>query len=97
MRTFLTAVELNSFAAAARELNIARSVVTKRVSQLEWALKTQLLVRTTRQLRLTEDGELYLDRIRKSIRSFVFMISSSLSSCMPRNSFHSVRMTSASA
>lgn len=57
MRTFLLVARLGSFSAAARHLHTAASVVTKRVAQLEHEFGVRLLNRSTRQLRLTEDGD----------------------------------------
>lgn len=60
---FLTsAVEHGSFAAAARKLGVTPSAVSRRVAQLESELGVQLLARTTRTLRLTEDGLAFHER-----------------------------------
>lgn len=54
---FLTStVEHGSFAAAARKLGVTPSAVSRRVALLESELGVRLLQRTTRTLRLTEDG-----------------------------------------
>jgi DNA-binding transcriptional LysR family regulator len=53
---------LGSFSAAARQLGLVPSVVTKRIGQLEQSLGTKLLVRSTRGLTLTSAGERYLPR-----------------------------------
>lgn len=59
--------QTGSFAEAARRLNIANSVVSKRVKDLEDYLGTQLLIRTTRRVRLTDTGYGYLEHIRKTM------------------------------
>ncbi|MBV7298085.1 LysR family transcriptional regulator [Enterovibrio paralichthyis] len=48
--------ELGSFQAAANQLGLPRSSVSKKVSQLEQYMEQRLLQRSTRKLRLTEDG-----------------------------------------
>jgi DNA-binding transcriptional LysR family regulator len=53
---FARVVELRSFSAAARASGIAKSVVSRRVGQLEERFGVQLLRRTTRKLSLTGDG-----------------------------------------
>src|SRR5205085_1564634 len=53
---FALAVEAGSFAGAARKLRVTPSAVSRRVAPLEAELGVQLLARTTRTLRLTEDG-----------------------------------------
>lgn len=64
MRTFVKVVDEGSFAAAARALNVANSVVTRAVAELEESLKARLLNRTTRALSLTDVGAQYLERVR---------------------------------
>lgn len=62
IRTFTKVVEAGGFAAAAREMGLSRSVVNKYVIQLESALGTQLLRRSTRQVTPTETGLAFYDR-----------------------------------
>ena len=54
---------LGSFSAAARELDVAPSVVTKRITRLEEYVQTRLIVRSTRGLALTAAGERLLPRL----------------------------------
>ncbi|MBY6154304.1 LysR family transcriptional regulator [Vannielia litorea] len=56
IRVFLKVVELSSFAAAARALEMTPASVTRIVARLEEDLGQQLLVRTTRQVSLTTAG-----------------------------------------
>lgn len=56
MHCFCRVVETGSFAAAARDLDCSRSVVTKYVQYLEDWTGTRLLSRTTRQMQLTDAG-----------------------------------------
>jgi DNA-binding transcriptional LysR family regulator len=54
---------MGSFSAAARELAVAPSVVTKRITQLEQQMGTSLFVRSTRGLALTSAGEKHMPRL----------------------------------
>jgi DNA-binding transcriptional LysR family regulator len=49
MKAFLATARSGSFSEAARQLSVAPSVVSKRVNQLEWQLRSRLLERTTRR------------------------------------------------
>lgn len=62
IRMFVRVVEGGSFVAAARRLGVSKSVITKRVKELEDRLKSQLLVRSTRRLTLTDAGASYFER-----------------------------------
>lgn len=62
MRAFTHVVEAGGFAAAARDLGLARSVVHKQVIKLEQALGAQLLRRSTRQVSPTETGQAFYKR-----------------------------------
>jgi len=62
IRMFTRVVEAGGFAAAARDLNLSRSVVNKHVINLESQLGTQLLQRSTRQVTPTETGQAFYDR-----------------------------------
>lgn len=70
VRTFLAAARLGSFAAAARSLAVAPSVVSKRINQLEHEFRVALFHRSTRDLRLTEDGARLLPRCMKLIGEY---------------------------
>ena len=67
LKAFLAVARTGSFAAAARELDVAASVVTKRISQIEWRLKTTLFERSTRRVKLTAVGLRYLPAIQRAI------------------------------
>jgi DNA-binding transcriptional LysR family regulator len=58
---------LGSFSAAARELGLAPSVITKRITRLEEEVNTRLIVRSTRGLTLTPAGERLLPRFQRVI------------------------------
>jgi DNA-binding transcriptional LysR family regulator len=68
MRVFVTVATLRSFSEAARRLQLSPSVVTRSVAQLEDELGLTLLLRTTRSLRLTERGELYLESCQQILQ-----------------------------
>ena len=59
MVIFYHVVNTHSFSAAARQLGIARSAVSRHISLLEKNIGVRLLNRTTRRLSLTEAGETY--------------------------------------
>lgn len=61
MRAFVEAVRAESFAAAARALDVPRSKISKQVQALEELLGVQLLMRTTRSLHLTEAGATFYE------------------------------------
>ncbi len=58
----IATVEAGSFTAAARKLGATASAVSRCVARLEEELGVQLLARTTRTLRLTDDGRAFHDR-----------------------------------
>lgn len=57
---FAKVVQAGSFIAAARELEMPKSTVSRKVSELEARLGARLLQRTTRKLSLTEVGQQYV-------------------------------------
>jgi DNA-binding transcriptional LysR family regulator len=62
MRVFTRIVERRSFSKAAEDLGLPRSSVTDAVRGLEMRLGVRLLLRTTRQVSPTLDGEAYYQR-----------------------------------
>ncbi len=62
---FVAIAEAGSISAAARRLGNAKSVVSERLAELERALGTRLVQRTTRKLSLTEDGHTFLARAQR--------------------------------
>ncbi|MER8957044.1 LysR substrate-binding domain-containing protein [Mesorhizobium sp. M0833] len=59
MEVFARVVLEGGFSAAARKLDITPSAVSKLIARLETRLGTRLLLRTTRAITLTEEGEAY--------------------------------------
>ena len=64
MSLFVRVAELGSFSAAANQLGVARSVVTRQIAALEEHLGIKLMVRSTRRLSLTSAGNAYLEKCR---------------------------------
>jgi len=58
---FVRVAELGSFAKAARALEVSASAISKSIARLEDRLGLRLFQRTTRVLRLTEDGDLFFE------------------------------------
>ncbi len=65
MRVFCRIVELGTFAAVAREMNLSAMMISKYVAQLEKSLGVSLLNRTTRRISLTEAGKIYYHRSKQ--------------------------------
>lgn len=62
MQIFVRVAELGSFARAADALQLSRARVSEAIANLERALETRLVHRTTRVVRLSEEGRLYYER-----------------------------------
>ena len=62
MSAFVQAVDMGGFSAAARELDLSPSAVSKLVGRLEDRLDVRLFQRSTRRLSLTEEGRAFYDR-----------------------------------
>jgi DNA-binding transcriptional LysR family regulator len=65
MAVFARVVAKGSFTAAARELRVPPSTLSRKVAALEKRLGVRLLERTTRKLRLTDPGTLYFERCER--------------------------------
>lgn len=65
LRIFAKVADLASFSRAAEQLGLAKGHVSTSVRSLETRLGTRLLQRTTRSVRLTPDGERFLDRCKE--------------------------------
>jgi DNA-binding transcriptional LysR family regulator len=59
IRTLLAAVDGGSLSAASRKLGMPLPTVSRKVSELEAHLGTQLVVRTSRKLLLTDAGSTF--------------------------------------
>jgi LysR family transcriptional regulator for bpeEF and oprC len=62
MQIFVRVAELGSFARAAEALQLSRARISEAIANLERALETRLVHRTTRLVRLSEEGRLYYER-----------------------------------
>lgn len=69
LTTFLSVVEAGGITAAATRLGLSKSVVSKRVTDLEKALGVELLRRSTRRVTPTEQGLALKERMREALRS----------------------------
>lgn len=64
LATFVRVVDAGSLSAAARSLPSSLTSVSRQISALEEHYGTQLLLRTTRQLALTDDGRILYERAK---------------------------------
>jgi DNA-binding transcriptional LysR family regulator len=69
MNAFVRVAERGSFAAAAADLGLTPSALSKLVTRIEDRLGVRLLTRTTRKLALTAEGELFVARSRDILAS----------------------------
>ena len=65
MSMLLAAIDNGSFSAAAREMRVPVPTLSRKVADLETLLGTQLLMRTTRKLSLTDAGIAYAAAARR--------------------------------
>lgn len=64
---FVRIVESGSFSAAASDLGVQRSSVSRAIARLEQTLGVRLLQRTTRTLALTDAGQAFYERVRSAV------------------------------
>lgn len=65
LSAFVQSAETGSFVAAGRQLGLSASAIGKAVARLEQRLDVRLFHRNTRNMTLTEEGQLFLDRCRR--------------------------------
>jgi DNA-binding transcriptional LysR family regulator len=70
LQVFCRIVDLGTFSAVAREMNISAMMISKYIAKLEESLGVTLLNRTTRKLSLTEAGQLYYQRGKQLLDDF---------------------------
>ena len=66
--SFVAIAEAGSISAAARRLNLSKSVVSERLAELERGLGAALFHRSTRKLSLTEDGAVFMEKAVHIVR-----------------------------
>jgi DNA-binding transcriptional LysR family regulator len=69
IEAFVHAVELGSFTRAAKRLGLSPSALSRRIAQLESETGVRLIDRTTRALRLSDEGRLFFERARGALES----------------------------
>ncbi len=67
MAIFARVVEEKSFSAAARRLQLSKSVVSKRITELEKSIGARLLNRTTRALSVTDAGAIFYEHCARIV------------------------------
>ena len=67
LTAFVRVAEHRSVSAAGADLGVGKSVVSKRIAQLEAAVKATLFSRSTRRIALTPAGEAYLEFARRAL------------------------------
>lgn len=68
IEAFVEAAERGSFTLAARRLRLSPSALSRRIAHLEAELGVRLFHRTTRALRLSDDGRAFFERARDALR-----------------------------
>jgi DNA-binding transcriptional LysR family regulator len=69
MRLFVEAAAAGSLSAAGRKIGLSPAAASARLIKLEKALHTRLFERTTRQLRVTDEGRMYLQHCRIALQA----------------------------
>ena len=67
---FITVVDTGSIVAAADKLQQTPSGVSRSLTRLESKLGVTLLERTTRKMKLTHEGTLFVDKVRQILADF---------------------------
>jgi DNA-binding transcriptional LysR family regulator len=70
LRVLVAIADLGSFVDAARQLRRSPAAISRAVAELEVGARTQLLIRTTRSVALTEAGTAYVDGARRVLAAY---------------------------
>jgi len=65
LELFVKTIEVGNFSALGRQLHMAPSSISRQINTLEEELGVRLLQRTTRNISLTEAGQIYYERVSK--------------------------------
>ena len=95
MQLLIEVAERGSFAAAARQLELDPSSVSRGIAAIESDMGLRLFERSTRKLRLTEVGELYIGRLRPLLEGLITAHEEALQ--VTREPAGSLRMTASVA
>jgi DNA-binding transcriptional LysR family regulator len=68
LMAFVRTVEAGSFTAAARDLGTTPSAVSKSIARLEKKIAARLFLRSTRALTLTQEGQMFFERVAPLLR-----------------------------
>ena len=69
IKTFARVVEAGSFSAVAMELDTTQPTISKQIAALEEHLGVQLLIRSTRSLKLTDEGARFFEQCDRLIKA----------------------------
>ena len=70
MEAFVRVLHAGSFSAAAVQMDVSKSLLSKKISRLERNLGTQLLVRTTRRLHPTDAGQAFFQQCERLLEEY---------------------------
>ena len=68
---FYIAAKTGNISAASKELYISQPAVSKSITKLEANLNTKLLIRSSRGVTLTREGEILYERLKEAFHSIV--------------------------
>ncbi|MCH7336016.1 LysR family transcriptional regulator [Acinetobacter sp. NIPH 2699] len=68
---FCLVAERKSFSQAAMVAGLTPAAVSRSIARLEQRLNTQLFIRSTRQVRLTDSGEVYFQQCRQALNQII--------------------------